>query len=97
MKEARNERNPVRAVLDEYAPTYWGWFDRWRALRNQLKEGTSVHLQGPVTDLAIGFSINDGDAHVGHHVVRLDDATEALRESAAVIGVTLHCFTERFG
>jgi hypothetical protein len=96
MKDARNERNPVRVLLDASVPDYWAWFARWRALRNELKEGVSVHLVGPTNDLGVGFSIDRGDAHVGRHVVRLDDATETLRYSAAVVQLSVDCLGSKF-
>jgi hypothetical protein len=84
MKAAANPRNPVRVILDDVVPGYWEWFDRWRTLRNKLKDGISVHLVGPTADLGVGFSIESGDAHLGSHVLRLADAAETLEQSPAV-------------
>lgn len=96
MKAAANPRNQVRVLLDEAAPGYWEWFDRWRTLRNKLKDGISVHLVGPVADLGIAFSIEHGDAHLGRHVVRLADATETLQRSAAVVDAAVGRLHVRF-
>lgn len=97
MNAAANPRNPVRVLLDELAPNYWEWFDRWRTLRNKLKDGISVHLVGPTADLGIGFSIEHGDAHLGLHVVRLADAAETLECSAAVVDAVARRLDARFG
>lgn len=76
---------------------YWEWYDRWRTLRNKLKDGISVHLVGPTADLGIGFSIEDGDVHLGRHVVRLADAAETLERSAAVVDAVAGRLHARFG
>jgi hypothetical protein len=84
MKCAKGAANPVRLIIEEAAPGYWEWFARWRDLRNQLKDGASVILLGPVADLGIQFSIERGD-HAGQHAVRLGDASETLEWSAAIV------------
>jgi hypothetical protein len=96
MNAAANPRNPVRVLLDKAAPDYWEWFDRWRTLRNRLKDGISVQLVGPRADLGIGFSIEDGDVHLGSHVVRLADAAETLERSAAVVDAVVGRLHARF-
>jgi hypothetical protein len=95
MSAAANPKNPVRALLDEGVPDYWEWFDRWRVLRNRLKDGISVQLVGPVADIGIAFTIERGDAHPGRHVVRLPDATETLERSAAVVEAAVVCLRAR--
>ncbi len=96
MNAAANPRNPVRVLLDLTAPDYWEWFHRWRTLRNRLKDGISIHLVGPTDDLGIGFSIEEGGAHLGRHVVRLADAAETLERSAAVVDVVTGRLHARF-
>jgi hypothetical protein len=91
MKNANGTTNPVRLLLDESVPGYWEWFARWRALRNRLKDGASVSLVGPVSDLGIEFSIMDGD-HAGQHKIRLGDASETLEWSAAIVRAVIARF-----
>ncbi|MHB8641283.1 MAG: hypothetical protein ACYDA3_00120 [Gaiellaceae bacterium] len=76
-------KNPVRLLLDAQAPGYWEWFVRWRELRNRLKDGISVMLQGSPDGIGITFTVTTGD-HQGRHEVRLEHATEALCFSTAV-------------
>ena len=85
MKAAKNVSNPVRLLLDQHTPGYWDWFSRWRSLRNELKDGRSVLLAGPVAHLGITFQVTKQPSHQGKHEVRLADATETIKHSTAVI------------
>ncbi len=94
MSKALGERNPVRALLEHDTPGYLEWFAVWRDQRNRWKDGADYHIAGPAPNLGIGFSRYDEAtkgvvADLAGEIVRLPDATAAVRESCRAVETAL--------
>jgi hypothetical protein len=90
MKSALKETNPVGAWLARAVPGYLEWFAVWRDQRNRWKEGADYHVAGPAPNLGIGFVLyneatNGVTADLAGEIVRLPDATRALRQSCLTV------------
>lgn len=75
MGAVRNERNPVAIVLAEQAPGFIPWFARFRAQRNEVKEGVNFGFTALASPgISATFNVFRFDAATGRRSVLIDSS-----------------------
>ncbi len=86
-KPSRPTNNPVAKLIAEHAPEYPAWFDRFRALRNQIKEGRGNGADTHGGRLRVAIDLQKHDVSERKALLGLPDITEAISMSCRLFDI----------